>query len=65
MVPMGLVISRELHEILLIGDTISVQIVSIRQGKVRLKIDAPKDVSVDRLEVRVAKTANTSGEATQ
>ena len=62
---MGLVISRELHEILLIGDTISVQIVSIRPGKVRLKIDAPKDVSVDRLEVRNAKAAKKSEEATQ
>jgi carbon storage regulator len=50
-----LVLSREVSEEILIGDNISVMVVEIRGDKVRLGICAPRDVSVDRKEVRLLK----------
>lgn len=46
-----LVLSRHVNEKILIGDDIEVVIVDIRGDKVRLGIQAPKDVSVHRKEV--------------
>jgi carbon storage regulator len=50
-----LVLSRRLGESVVISDDITITVVDIRGDKVRLGIDAPLDVSVDRLEVREAK----------
>lgn len=46
-----LVLSRKKDESIIINDHIRVTIVEIRGDKVRLGIEAPKDVSVHRREV--------------
>jgi len=46
-----LVLSRQKDESIIIGDDIRIIVVDIRGDKVRLGIEAPKDVSVHRKEV--------------
>lgn len=46
-----LVLSRKLNEDIVINDDIVVRIVDIRGDKVRLGIEAPRDVPVHRREV--------------
>ncbi len=46
-----LVLSRKKNESIVINDNIIVMVVEVRGGKVRLGIEAPKDVSVHRREV--------------
>ena len=46
-----LVLSRKKNESIVIGENIVVMVVDIRHDKVRLGIEAPKEVSVHRLEV--------------
>ena len=46
-----LVLSRKKDEKILIGEDISIMVVEIRGDKVRLGIEAPRDVSVHRQEV--------------
>ena len=46
-----LVLSRKRDERIMIGDEISLLVVDIRGDKVRLGIEAPKDVAVHRKEV--------------
>ena len=46
-----LVLSRKKDEKIVIGDNISIMIVEIRGDKVRLGIEAPRDISVHRREV--------------
>jgi carbon storage regulator len=46
-----LVLSRKKNECIIINDHIIVTVVEIRGDKVRLGIDAPKEVSVHRREV--------------
>lgn len=46
-----LVLSRQRDESIIIGDNIVVTIVDVRGDKVRLGIDAPREVSVHRREV--------------
>ena len=50
-----LVLSRKLSEVIRIGPDISVIVVEIRGDKVRLGINAPRDVAVDRAEIWIAK----------
>ena len=50
-----LVLSRKKDEKIVIGDNITLMVIEIRGDKVRLGIEAPNDVSVDRQEVRDAK----------
>lgn len=47
-----LVISREKNERVMIGNDVIVTIVEIRYGRVRLGIEAPDGVIVDREEIR-------------
>lgn len=47
-----LVLSRRLEETIIIGDDIKVTVLGINGNQVRIGIDAPKDVRVDRSEVR-------------
>ena len=49
-----LILSRKSNEVIRIKDDISIMVVEIRGDKVRLGIDAPKDVSIDRKEVHDA-----------
>ena len=46
-----LVLSRKKDEKFVIGDTIKLMVIEIRGDKVRLGIEAPRDVSVHREEV--------------
>jgi carbon storage regulator len=46
-----LVLSRKKDEKIIIGDQITVMVIEIRGDKVRLGIEAPKEVSVHREEV--------------
>lgn len=50
-----LVLSRKTQEVITIGDDVRITIVDIRGDKVKIGIEAPDHVSVDRLEVREAK----------
>lgn len=52
-----LVLTRKKDEKILIGDDIEILVISCGNGKVKLGIDAPKNVPVDREEVRQAKLA--------
>jgi len=65
-----LVLSRKKNESIVINDDIVVTIVEIRGDKVRLGIDAPRDVPVHRREVldailREQELAGQSGEKQQ
>ncbi|MGA1979204.1 MAG: carbon storage regulator CsrA [Sedimentisphaerales bacterium] len=46
-----LVLSRQKDESIMIGDDIKITIVDVRGDKVRLGINAPKEVPVHRIEV--------------
>ncbi len=46
-----LVLSRQSDESIIIGDNIRVTIVEVRGDKVRIGIDAPRDVAVHRQEI--------------
>lgn len=50
-----LVLSRKAGEKIIIGADIMVMVTEIRGDKVRLGVDAPRDVQVDRPEVRKSK----------
>jgi carbon storage regulator len=49
-----LVLSRQKNEVIIINDNIHIHVVDIRGDKVRIGIDAPKEVSVHRKEVWLA-----------
>ncbi len=46
-----LVLSRDFDESIMIGDDIKVTVVEVRGNKVRLGIEAPKEIPVHRQEV--------------
>jgi len=46
-----LVLTRRINESIVINDDVSVLVVEVRGDRVRLGIEAPKDVSVHRKEV--------------
>ena len=46
-----LVLSRQVGETIVIGRDIEVKVVGIRGGTVRLGIEAPREVPVDRIEI--------------
>jgi carbon storage regulator len=46
-----LVLSRQRDQTIVIGDNIRITIVDVRGDKVRVGIDAPRDVSVHREEI--------------
>lgn len=46
-----LVLTRHVDERIMIGDDVVVMVIEVRGGKVRLGIEAPKDVPVHREEV--------------
>jgi len=57
-----LVLSRKKDEKIFIGDNIRITVIEIRGDKVRLGIDAPRDITVHREEVYEAiKRENESG----
>lgn len=58
-----LVLSRNTDESIVIGNDIKITVVAIRGDKVRLGIDAPKEISVHRLEVFQAITKQQDSES--
>ena len=60
-----LVLSRKVGERILIGDDITVTVVRISQGIVRIGIEAPRDMSVVREEVVVHETEDPTEEPSE
>ncbi len=60
-----LVLSRKKDEKIMIGDSISIMVVEIRGDKVRLGIEAPREISVHRSEVYEAIKRQQHAEADQ
>lgn len=58
-----LVLSRKLNEVLVVGENIRITITEIRGDKVKIGIEAPKEVNVDRLEVWEAKQRELTNKA--
>jgi carbon storage regulator len=50
-----LILTRRLHEAVMIGNEVKVQVLGFKGGQVRLGIEAPLNVEVDREEVRLRK----------
>jgi len=57
-----LILSRKKNESVIIGDDIKIFVVKIQGDKVRLGIDAPKEVSIHRHEVYLAIKGESHGE---
>ncbi len=56
-----LILTRRPQEAIIIGDDVTIRVLSIRGNQVRIGIDAPKSVDVDREEIyhlRKNKTKN-------
>jgi len=49
-----LVLSRQKGESIMLGDDVEVTIVDVRGDKVRIGINAPRDISVHRKEIYLA-----------
>jgi carbon storage regulator len=62
-----LVLSRKKNESIVINDDITIVVVEIRGDKVRLGVEAPKEVPVHRREVfdAIQRSENESGEKTE
>ena len=54
-----LILQRKAGESLLIGDNVSISIVSVKKGQVRLAISAPVEVPILRSELLAVAEANT------
>lgn len=50
-----LVLTRNVEESIVISDSITIKVLSVRGGRVRLGIVAPHDVTVDREEIARAR----------
>lgn len=46
-----LVLARKLDESIVLGDDITIKVISVEKGVVKLGIDAPKDISIIRSEL--------------
>lgn len=46
-----LILTRRVQEALMIGDNVTVTVLSVKGNQVRLGIDAPRDVEVHREEI--------------
>ncbi len=52
-----LIMARRVGERIMIGDTITVAVMALQGGQVKIGIEAPKDVSIDREEIYLLKQA--------
>lgn len=46
-----LILTRKVNETLMVGDDVSVTVLGIKGGQIRIGINAPRDISVHRQEV--------------
>ncbi|MEE4947042.1 carbon storage regulator [Pseudomonas alliivorans] len=53
-----LILTRRFGESIVIGNDIKITVISGRDGQIRLGIDAPAELAVDRSEIRADKLAN-------
>ncbi len=53
-----LIVRRRAGESVLIGDDVRIEVLEITPGRVKLGVTAPKDVSVQRSEVRLTREEN-------
>jgi carbon storage regulator len=49
---MGLVVTRKAGEQIMIGDNIVITVIHADRGQAKINIDAPREIRVDRAEVR-------------
>lgn len=57
-----LVLSSKRNDTIVVGPDVTITVLEIRGDKVRLGVEAPEDVEVDRSEVRARKRRHTDGE---
>ncbi len=55
-----LILTRRIGETIIINDSITVTVLGVKGNQVRLGINAPKDVSVDRQEIHDKKQLHAS-----
>ncbi len=60
-----LVLTRRAQEVVVIGNDIKVTVLGINGGQVRLGIEAPKHVTVDREEIHIKKQEQKSSQVTE
>lgn len=53
-----LILQRKVGESIIIGDNITITVQSISSDKVKIAIDAPKDVQIIREELKIAEESN-------
>jgi carbon storage regulator len=46
-----LILTRRVGETLMIGDDVSITVLGVRSGQIRIGIDAPKEIPVHREEI--------------
>lgn len=52
-----LILTRRIGETIIIGDDIEVTVLAVQGSQVRIGVKAPKDVVVDREEIRIKRDA--------
>ena len=50
-----LILTRRKGEMIVIGDNISVRVLEIQGNQVKIGVEAPPNISIDREEIRIAK----------
>ena len=53
-----LILSRKVDEVLCVGEDVRIKVIHVHSGSVRLAIEAPPSVRVDREEIRKLKEEN-------
>lgn len=56
-----LVLARKVGERIMVGEEVVITVIDVRNGQVRLGVEAPKTMAVDREEVRKNKRAGEGG----
>lgn len=56
-----LVLTRQVEEAIVIGGVVKVKVLENKRGKIKLGIEAPADITVDREEVHIQKELETNG----
>ncbi len=56
-----LILTRRVGESIIVGEDVEIRVISVQGSQVRLGIDAPPEVRVDRLEIRQRKDKEING----